>query len=357
MLHVGDVADDVLGAALGEDRLAHAVELEADLVEDREAVVEELREDLVENVSRALAEVLLAPLLIVLELREQAPERLQRHVGQRHDVVVADEDVQLGRVEPRPLLVVVGHVEHDEHVVVVLVDLGPLPGREHVLEIQLVELEVLRQPGGLDGGGLFQLQPAQAGSLDLSDPRLGALDRPLRRALAPSYCPRDPGQVRHRGSPSRSGRPCLPFYPPERLDAPPPATSRGGRAVPFERDVGRDRARPPSHRGRAAARPPGRRVHPPPIRGGSTGSRRSSWPGSTPSPRWGWPCRCSGRLARSRVTRCTPPPRRPQRSSRGPGTPSSPGAARGSWRPATRAPARPAEPRSAPASSFPTSST
>src|SRR4029079_5540574 len=338
VLHVGDVAHDVLGAPLGEDRLAHAVELEPDLVEDREAVVEELREDLVEHVARALREVLLAPLLVVLELREEAPDRLQRHVRQRDDVVAPDEDVQLGRVEAGPLLVVVRDVEHDEHVLVVLVDLGSLPGGEDVLEIELVELEVLREPSRLDGRRLFQLNPAQAGALDLSDAGLGALFRPLRRAMAPSYCPRDPGQVRHRGSPSRSGRPCLPFYRPKRPSAPLSGVVAGEPCGTVRAPcwmTSRPATDPPRTSGCSAAR---MRASSTPTRGGSTGSLPISWRASTRSRRWGWPSRCSARPAPSPATPSTRRPRRRRPPSRGRATRSSPAAGPGSWRPATRAP-------------------
>ena len=55
LLHVRDVADDLLGAAL-EHLVLDRVELVADLVEDREAVVEEVVEDVVEQVARALRE-------------------------------------------------------------------------------------------------------------------------------------------------------------------------------------------------------------------------------------------------------------------------------------------------------------
>jgi hypothetical protein len=65
LLHVREVADDVLGASL-EHLVLDRVELVADLVEDREAVVEEVVEDVVEQVSRPLREEAFAQLVVVL---------------------------------------------------------------------------------------------------------------------------------------------------------------------------------------------------------------------------------------------------------------------------------------------------
>ena len=59
LLHVGDVADDLLRLSL-EHLVLDPVELVGDLVEDREAVVEEIVEDLVEQASRSAREELLA---------------------------------------------------------------------------------------------------------------------------------------------------------------------------------------------------------------------------------------------------------------------------------------------------------
>ena len=62
-------------------------------------------------------------------------------------------------------------VEDDEEVVVVDVDLRPLVAREHVLEVEGVEVEVLLQPGALERAGVLDVDPAQAGGVDLLDVR------------------------------------------------------------------------------------------------------------------------------------------------------------------------------------------
>ena len=99
-------------------------------------------------------------------------------------------------------LVEARQVQHDEQVVVVLVDLRPLTGREHVLEVERVEVVALGQERRLRGRRRLDVQPAQAGVLELSELGLGANDRlPRLRLLAPADCPRDPWQVRHPGSP------------------------------------------------------------------------------------------------------------------------------------------------------------
>ena len=94
------------------------VELVADLVEDREAVVEEVVEHLVEQAAGALREELLAERVVVLAAREEPRDGQQLAVRERDEVVLADEDVELGRVEPLDRLVVDGEVEDGEEVAV-----------------------------------------------------------------------------------------------------------------------------------------------------------------------------------------------------------------------------------------------
>ena len=68
---------------------------------------------------------------------------MQLDVGEGDEVVRAHEDVQLGSVQTLDGLVVEGEVQHDEQVVGVLVDLGPLALREHVLDVERVQAEAL----------------------------------------------------------------------------------------------------------------------------------------------------------------------------------------------------------------------
>ena len=117
----------------------------ADLVEDREAVVEEVVEDLVEQAARALREELLAERLVVLAAPEEARDGQELAVRDRDEVVVPDEEVELGRVQPLDALVVRGEVEDAEEVAVVLVvvDLRPLALRDDVLDVERMPAEAL----------------------------------------------------------------------------------------------------------------------------------------------------------------------------------------------------------------------
>ena len=79
LLRVGDVADDLLAAALLE-LVLDRVQLVPDLVQDREAVVEEVVEDVVEQVARRLREELVAKLVVLLAAAEEVGD------GQQLDV-------------------------------------------------------------------------------------------------------------------------------------------------------------------------------------------------------------------------------------------------------------------------------
>jgi hypothetical protein len=57
-------------------------------------------------------------------------------------------------------------VQDDEQVVVVRVDLGSLVARQHVLEVEGVEVELLLQPGALDRRGALDVDPPQARALN-----------------------------------------------------------------------------------------------------------------------------------------------------------------------------------------------
>ena len=131
------------------------VELVADLVEDREAVVEQVVEHLVEQATGPLGEELLAVLLVAVAAGEEPRDREQLPVRDRDEVVLADEDVELGGVQPLDGLVVDGEVEDGEEVAVVLVvvDLRPLALRDDVLDVQRVPAEAVGERlGGLEVG-------------------------------------------------------------------------------------------------------------------------------------------------------------------------------------------------------------
>ena len=148
----------------------------AHLVEDGEAVVEEVVEHVVEEVARAFREEILAQLLVVLATLEEPRHGQQLDVRQRHEVAVAEEEVELGGVQPLDGLVVDREVEDDEEVVGVLVDLRPLALGEHVLDVQRVPLEAL---GKLLGAGSIrnrEVDPGEAVGAELSEPGLGPRD-------------------------------------------------------------------------------------------------------------------------------------------------------------------------------------
>ena len=75
---------------------------------------------------------------------------------------MAEEDVQLGGVQPLDGLVVEREVEDEEEVVGVLVDLRPLALREHVLEVERVPAEALGELGRGLLVGRVEVDPGQA---------------------------------------------------------------------------------------------------------------------------------------------------------------------------------------------------
>ncbi len=121
------------------------------LVEDGEAVVEEVVEHVVEQVARALREEVLAQRLVVLAALEEPRHRQQLDVRQRDEVVVAEEEVELGGVQALNGLVVDREVENDEEVVGVLVDLRTLALREHILDVERMPFEALGELLGAFG--------------------------------------------------------------------------------------------------------------------------------------------------------------------------------------------------------------
>ena len=172
------------------------VELVADLVEDREAVVEEVVEHLVEQAPRALREELLPVRLVGVAAREEPRHGQELARRQRDEVVVADEHVELGRVESLDGLVVDGEVEDGEEVAVVLVvvDLRALALRDDVLDVQRMPAEALGQSLSRAQIRRDRVDPGQPGGAELSDLR-GARD--VVRAGARADAPADAGQARH----------------------------------------------------------------------------------------------------------------------------------------------------------------
>ena len=174
------------------------VELPRDLVQDREAVVEEVVEDLVEEAARAAREDLLAIVLVLLAAPEEPRDGVELAVRDRHDVVLPDGDVELGRVQPLDVLVEDGEVEHGEEValVLVVVDLRALALRDDVLDVERVPAETLGELlRGLHVRG-DDVDPGEAASAELVDDRRRAHDDRARAA----GCARSPdaGQARHR---------------------------------------------------------------------------------------------------------------------------------------------------------------
>ena len=173
LLDVRDVADDLVGAAL-EDVVLERVEFVSDLVEDRKAVVEEIVEDVVEQVARALAEQLGAQLEILVAAVEEPRHRQQLDVRQRDEVVLADEEIELGGVQALDAFVVDREMENDEEIslVSVLVDLGALAPREHILEIQRMPPEPPLEQFRLLECRRVEVNPGQAVGGELLDARL-----------------------------------------------------------------------------------------------------------------------------------------------------------------------------------------
>ena len=198
LLHLGDVGDDLLGAAV-LDVVFNRIELVGNLVEDREAVVEEVVEHLVQEPAGSLAEELLAKALVLLDAVEEPRDREQLDVRDRDEVVGAEEKIELTGVQALDVLVVRGKVQDAEEVAIVevVVDLRPLALREDVLDVEWVPAEALAQcidRLGIDGW--VEVDPGEAVGAELSDAwfrarcdRLGVRARPR---------PPDAGQAGHR---------------------------------------------------------------------------------------------------------------------------------------------------------------
>ena len=197
LLHLGDVGDDLLGAAI-LDVVLDRVELVSDLVEDREAVVEEIVQHLVEKAARSLAEELLAEALVLLDAIEEPRYREQLDIRDGDEIVGAEEKVELAGVQTLNVLVVGGEVEDAEEVAIidVVVDLRPLALRQDVLYVEWVPVEALAQRVdrlGIDGR--VEVNPGEAVRAELSDAWFCARGDRLRESARPR--PPDAGQAGH----------------------------------------------------------------------------------------------------------------------------------------------------------------
>src|SRR5439155_16517242 len=115
-----------------------------------------------------LGEEALAQLGVVPAALEEPRDGQQLDVRQRDEVAVADKEVELGRVQALDGLVVEREVQHREQVVRVLVDLRALALREHVLEVEGMPAETLRELGRALLVGSVEADPGQAVGGELS---------------------------------------------------------------------------------------------------------------------------------------------------------------------------------------------
>ena len=117
-------------------------------------------------------------------------------VREGDEVVLADEDVELGGVQPLHGLVVDREMEDGEEVLVVLVvvDLRALALRDDVLDVERVPAEPLGEHLRRLEVGRDDVDPGQPGGAELRDLR-GARD--VVRAGARPGAPADAGQARH----------------------------------------------------------------------------------------------------------------------------------------------------------------
>ena len=182
----------------------------ADLVEDREAVVEEVVEHLVEQAAGALREQLLAERLVLLAAVEEPRHRQQLDARQRHEVVGADEDVELGGVQALDRAVVDREVEDAEEVALVgvVVDLRPLALRHHVLDVERMPAETVGELLRVRQRRRVEVDPGEAGGAELSGRRRTApRRRPRFRARGRDGC--EAGSASVLNGSSITGIPCM----------------------------------------------------------------------------------------------------------------------------------------------------
>ena len=180
------------------DVVLDPIELVTDLVEDRKAVVVEVVEHFVEEPSGALGEQALPEALVVLAPPEEPRHRVELDVRHRHQVVRAEEEVELGRVQTLDRLVVRGKVEDAEQVALVdiVVDLRALPLRQDVLDVERVPAEARAEIVDRLRIERLEVDPGEAFGAELSDAWFRARRDRLREAARPR--PPDAGQAWHR---------------------------------------------------------------------------------------------------------------------------------------------------------------
>ncbi|HEX9349733.1 MAG TPA: hypothetical protein VF877_00510 [Gaiellaceae bacterium] len=127
---------------------------------------------------------------------EETSDREQLDRRQRDEVARAEEDVELGRVQPLDGLVVEREVQNGEEVLGILVDLRALALGEDVFDVERMPAEALREVGGRVRIGRVEVNPGQAVGGELSGLASRADDRLVgagarTRAL-------DAGQAWHR---------------------------------------------------------------------------------------------------------------------------------------------------------------
>ena len=157
------------------------LQLVAHLAQHREGGIDRVVDDLVQQAPGALERSRFARLLVAAAALEQVLDGSDRLVGQGDHEVGPHEQVQLGGVQAPDGVVVAREVQDDEQVLVVLIDLRALVARQHVFVVQRMEVEVLLQPGAIDGAGALDVDPAQPDLLD--DLGLGLLRRLRARRL------------------------------------------------------------------------------------------------------------------------------------------------------------------------------
>jgi hypothetical protein len=157
--------------------------------------------------------VLLPQFLLGAAALEQVLDRLEPLVGDRDQVVGADEDVELSCVQAPDRAIEDREVQDDEQVVGVLVDLRALVARQDVLEVEGMEPELLLEPSTLERRGALDVDPAQPLGGDRLDLGLALLW--LRRGRDEMAGPGQPSQpwlreVRHRLTSRSVARPSRP---------------------------------------------------------------------------------------------------------------------------------------------------
>ena len=137
-------------------------------------------------------------LVVRLAACEQPRDGQQLAVRDRDEVVLPDEQVELGGVEPLDRLVVDGEVEDREEValLVVVVDLRTLALRDDVLDVERMPAEALGERRRRLHVGGDDVDPGETASAELADERAGPCDDLRAPARPRPAC--DPRKAGHR---------------------------------------------------------------------------------------------------------------------------------------------------------------